>query len=482
MSSRTTSAEPSAPPSSASSSTTTGTATSSSTTPRSRTPSSTGSTTSSSRSRRNTQTSSRRTRRPSASARRPPRSSRRSSTSRRWARSTRSRPTRPSSSGRRTCASGSAPMSRSPTSSSRRSTARAVSLVYENGVLTRGATRGDGYRGEEITVNLRTMRSIPLRMRLPRRRGAPACRRGAGRDLPAAVRLPGAERASRRRGQEARAESPQRRRRARCASSTPPSPPTGRSRSGSTARATARESPVESQWELLKWLKERGFRANPFAERLESIEAVAEACRAWETKRVELDYEIDGIVIKVDSIDQQRRLGALHERPRWARAFKWAPLTAETKLLQDPHPRRAHREPESVGAARARPRRRRHRLDGDAPQRGGHQPEGHPPGRHGDRPAGRRRHPAGRRARAAAREGHEALPDAEALPALRRRGREARGRGHAPLPEPRLPVARPRDAHQLGRRRDGHRGRRRAVRAPALEGGARSGRCPTSTA
>src|SRR5205823_10241534 len=58
----------------------------------------------------------------------------------------------------------------------------------------------------------------------------------------------------------------------------------------------------------------------------------AEACRVWEKKRIELDYEIDGIVIKVDSFDQQRRLGELHERPRWARAFKWAPMTATTKL------------------------------------------------------------------------------------------------------------------------------------------------------
>jgi DNA ligase (NAD+) len=54
--------------------------------------------------------------------------------------------------------------------------------------------------------------------------------------------------------------------------------------------------------------------------------------RAWELRRSELDYEIDGIVIKVDAYDQQRRLGALHERPRWARAFKWAPMTAVTRL------------------------------------------------------------------------------------------------------------------------------------------------------
>src|SRR5205823_7535928 len=91
---------------------------------------------------------------------------------------------------------------------------------------------------------------------------------------------------------------------------------------------------LESHWETLAWLREHGFRTNPFAERLESIEDVAEACREWERRRTELDYEIDGIVIKVDSLDQQRRLGALHERPRWARAYKWAPMTAQTTLLK----------------------------------------------------------------------------------------------------------------------------------------------------
>src|SRR5207244_3885155 len=89
---------------------------------------------------------------------------------------------------------------------------------------------------------------------------------------------------------------------------------------------------VEGHWDALQWLREHGFRTNPYAERHETVASVAAACREWETKRVELDYEIDGIVIKVDSFDQQRRLGALHERPRWARAYKWAPLTATTRL------------------------------------------------------------------------------------------------------------------------------------------------------
>ena len=76
-----------------------------------------------------------------------------------------------------------------------------------------------------------------------------------------------------------------------------------------------------------------GFPINPFAERVESIEEVAERVpRVGAARARELDYEIDGIVIKVDSYDQQRRLGALHSRPRWARAFKWAPMTAVTRL------------------------------------------------------------------------------------------------------------------------------------------------------
>jgi DNA ligase (NAD+) len=88
----------------------------------------------------------------------------------------------------------------------------------------------------------------------------------------------------------------------------------------------------DSHSQELQWLREHGFRTNPFAERLESIEDVAAACRDWERRRAELDYEIDGIVIKVDSIAQQRELGSLHQRPRFARAFKWAPMTATTRL------------------------------------------------------------------------------------------------------------------------------------------------------
>ena len=121
-----------------------------------------------------------------------------------------------------------------------------------------------------------------------------------------------------------------------------------------------------------------------------------------------------------------------------------------------------------MGHARAGRGRRRHRLAGDAAQRGGHQPQGHPRGRPRDRPARRRRDPADRRPGGPAPARDEAVPHAEELPALRRRDREARGRGDAPLPEPRVPVARARDADQLGAGRRGHRGRRRAADPPPL--------------
>ncbi|HEY7196204.1 MAG TPA: NAD-dependent DNA ligase LigA [Gaiellaceae bacterium] len=207
----------------------------------------------------------------------------------------------------------------------------AVSLVYENGSLVRGATRGDGYRGEEVTVNLRTIRTIPLRMRLPEREEPPPVLEVRGEVY---FPLTGFRALNERLVAEGKKAAPNPRNAAagslrQLDSSITADRPLAIWVYGSGHREGVA---VSSQWELLEWLRERGFRVNPFAERLETIEEVAEACSLWETRRVELDYEIDGIVIKVDSIDQQRRLGALHERPRWARAFKWAPMTAQTTL------------------------------------------------------------------------------------------------------------------------------------------------------
>jgi DNA ligase (NAD+) len=206
----------------------------------------------------------------------------------------------------------------------------AVNLTYENGVLVRGATRGDGIQGEDVTPNLRTIKAIPLRMQ--------------GGDPPAVVEV---------RGEVYLPLSGFRELNERLAGTNQKLAPNPRNAAAGSLRqknsAITADRPLstwiygtghregvefEAQSEMLEWLRGRGFRTNPFAERLESIEEVAAACIAWEKRRIELDYEIDGIVIKVDSLDQQRRLGALHSRPRWSRAFKWAPMTAETKLLE----------------------------------------------------------------------------------------------------------------------------------------------------
>ena len=206
----------------------------------------------------------------------------------------------------------------------------ATSLVYEDGVLTRGLTRGDGSRGEDVTVNLRTIDAIPLSLQ--------------GAEPPAVLEvrgeiympLSGFRALNERLVSEGKKPTPNPRNAAAGSVRQKNSEVTRRMPLSVWMYGSGHREGVEfqSQWEMLQWLRERGFRTNPFAERLESIEDVAKRCRDWETRRVELDYEIDGIVIKVDSLDQQRRLGALHERPRWARAYKWAPMTAQTKLVK----------------------------------------------------------------------------------------------------------------------------------------------------
>ena len=205
----------------------------------------------------------------------------------------------------------------------------AISLVYEHGSLVRGATRGDGFRGEDVTVNLRTIRSIPLTLR----GDASALLEVRGEVY---FPLSGFHRFNEEQVAAGKAPAP-----------NPRNAAAGSLRQLDSRITAARPLAVwvygtgyregvapATHFETLAWLRERGFRTNPFAERFESIEEVAKACAEWERRRADLDYEIDGIVIKVDSFDQQARLGSLHERPRWARAYKWAPLTAQTKLLK----------------------------------------------------------------------------------------------------------------------------------------------------
>ncbi|MGC9973783.1 MAG: NAD-dependent DNA ligase LigA [Gaiellaceae bacterium] len=209
----------------------------------------------------------------------------------------------------------------------------AISLVYENGRFVRGATRGDGEEGEDVTRNLRTIRSIPLAMRLAPGEEAPALLEVRGEIY---LPLEGFRRLNEQLAAERRKPSPNARNAA-----------AGSLRQLDPRITAARPLAIwvygigaseglqlETHWQALAWLREHGFRTNPGAERHESIESVLAACDEWERRRAELDYEIDGLVAKVDSYAQQAILGALHQRPRWARAFKWAPSTAQTTLRQ----------------------------------------------------------------------------------------------------------------------------------------------------
>jgi DNA ligase (NAD+) len=207
----------------------------------------------------------------------------------------------------------------------------AVSLTYENGVFVRGATRGDGTRGEDVTPNLRTIKSIPLQMRSPNGEAPPPLLEVRGEVY---FPLSAFQRLNERLAAEGKKTAP-----------NPRNAAAGSLRQLNPQITAERDLAIwvyglgahegiefASQWETLEWLRERGFRTNPFAERHETIEDVARVCAEWEARRIELDYEIDGMVSKVDSVDQQQRLGALHGRPRWARAYKWAPMTVNTKL------------------------------------------------------------------------------------------------------------------------------------------------------
>ena len=207
----------------------------------------------------------------------------------------------------------------------------AVSLLYEAGRYIRGATRGDGERGEDVTPNLRTVRAIPLAMRSTEGESLPARIEVRGEVF---MPLSGFRTFTEKQAAEGKRAAPNPRNAAAgSVRQLDPSITAARPLSIWTYGVGHVEG-VEfgSQWDVLQWLKAHGFRTNPYSERLESIEEVAKSAAEWETRRAELDYEIDGIVIKVDSLDQQRRLGALHGRPRWARAYKWAPMTAQTTL------------------------------------------------------------------------------------------------------------------------------------------------------
>jgi DNA ligase (NAD+) len=202
----------------------------------------------------------------------------------------------------------------------------AISLIYRDGVLERGATRGNGEVGEDVTHNLRTIGAIPLSVP-----DAPPLLEVRGEvymSLPDFAAL-----------NERRAEA---------GLSTFMNP---RNSAAGTIRQLdpqlAAERPLSmwcygigvieglelgSHWEALEWLREHGFRVNGDVRRLDSEDEVVAQCLAWQERRGALDFEIDGVVVKVDDVELQRRLGVVGRDPRWAIAWKFPPTTAVTRL------------------------------------------------------------------------------------------------------------------------------------------------------
>jgi DNA ligase (NAD+) len=205
----------------------------------------------------------------------------------------------------------------------------AISLTYRDGVFSGGATRGDGVVGEDVTANLRTIGAVPLRLRatqppavvevrgevyLPLAAFAQLNERRAGDGLPTFA--------------------------------NPRNAAAGSIRQLDPAVAASRPLSVwcygigfseglqlADHYGALEWLRSQGFRVHPEAARQATIEAVSRECSRWEERRSELDFDIDGVVIKVDAFAVQAALGSVAHDPRWAIAFKFAPTTATTRLL-----------------------------------------------------------------------------------------------------------------------------------------------------
>jgi DNA ligase (NAD+) len=214
----------------------------------------------------------------------------------------------------------------------------ALALSYEHGVLVRAATRGDGERGEEITANVRTIQSVPLRLQI---KNPPAWTEVRGEALipDATFAAINAERAAR---QEAVFANP----RNACAGTlrqldprvvaarrldffayTLHLPDGWQAGEGDPARP-------RSQWASLQWLRAAGFRVNPNAELLPSLAAVEGFFAQWEEQRKALDYATDGVVVKLDDLRLQADAGFTQKAPRWAIALKYAAEEAPSRLLR----------------------------------------------------------------------------------------------------------------------------------------------------
>lgn len=202
----------------------------------------------------------------------------------------------------------------------------AITLTYEDGVLVRGATRGDGRVGEDVTQNLRTIREVPLRIK-----DAPELIEVRGE-----VYLPiAAFKALNERRAEAGEPTFANPRNSAAGSIRQLDPALAAERPLSTwiyGIGAVRGLDLGTHMDEVEWLRDRGFKVNPDTAHHQGVEAVVGRCHWWEERRESLDYEIDGVVVKVDERALWRELGVVGREPRWAIAWKFAPTTAVTTM------------------------------------------------------------------------------------------------------------------------------------------------------
>jgi DNA ligase (NAD+) len=212
----------------------------------------------------------------------------------------------------------------------------AISLLYEDGVYTRGATRGDGRVGEDVTENVRTIAAVPERLVLPSKTRPPSALEVRGEVY---MPVPAFEELNARQA-EAGARLFANPRNSAAGSLRQKDPKITASRELSfwcyqVGEVTGGDAPAfRRHSETLDWLAETGFPVNPEIRTVSGLDEVYEFCRHWLEHRHDLSYEIDGVVVKVDDLAQRNELGATSKAPRWAIAFKFPP-EERTTLLKD---------------------------------------------------------------------------------------------------------------------------------------------------
>ena len=207
-----------------------------------------------------------------------------------------------------------------------------LALTFEDGSLVRGVTRGDGLQGEDVTANVRTIRSVPLYVPALRREGQ------GGVEVRGEVFLPLASFQKLNRERELHGESlfaNPRNAAAGTLRTLDPGIVAGRNLDFFVYQALVDgRVPRRDHSEVLEWLKEAGFKVNPRWKRCASVREVVDFCQVWETRREDLSYEIDGVVVKVDSILLQQDMGETSKFPRWAVAYKF-PARQATTVVND---------------------------------------------------------------------------------------------------------------------------------------------------